>query len=182
MEIIQAVNTILPALGEHLVTEVDVVNPTVNLIINNMDLKRKELLAKGWWFNTKKIKLFPNDEKQIKLPTDTLSVFSSDAVQDGDFLVHVNTLSSTFDKGVDVVLYVDKEFNRLPEYAAYVVLYEALVQMYQTDIGKEPIVADWQQKGMLNLSQLSAQHLRNKNYSTLKSPKMRRIIGSLSGY
>ena len=181
MELLSAVNLVLPALGEHVVTSVNPKHPTVNLIVQNMTQQRRELLGRGWWFNTRTVMMYPNTDGEIHLPEETLSVLSPNAVQDGDKLVDPTTLYDKWTTGQKCVLYLDREFNRLPEYAANVVLYRALVAAYLTDIGREALLQDWQAKEQLNYAHLTAEHLRNRNYSTRRSGAYQRIVRNIRG-
>ena len=51
MKLLDAVNTVLPYLGEHPVTDIDTAHPTVDLIVAAINRHREAFLSEGWWFN-----------------------------------------------------------------------------------------------------------------------------------
>lgn len=181
MQELQAINIALTALGEHPVSKVDPQHPTVNPIRMYMEQKRRELLLKGWWFNTKHLEIYPNEDDEIRLPDDTLAVLSDFGVQDGEFLVQEGTLSKRWKTKQLCTIKVDRPFERLPDDAANWVLWQGLIDFYIADIGVEKAVEMWQQNATEAYSRLTAEHLRNKRYSTRKSPRYRRISKAIAG-
>ena len=62
MKLLDAVNLILPKLGEHRVTSVDNKHPTLAIILPEIENELKKLLARGWWFNEFDYKAYPDSE------------------------------------------------------------------------------------------------------------------------
>ena len=77
MELLEAVNTVMPYHGEHVVTDVDTTkHPTVDLILMGLERNRKALLSEGWWFNDViKVPLQPDTSGRIPAPSDSLNVY-----------------------------------------------------------------------------------------------------------
>ncbi len=185
MKLLEAINRILPALGESVVTSIDSRNPTVAIIRNAIQAQTSDLQLQEWWFNTFDVELLPNADGEVDLPVNLISwlPYDNDAIQRGDRLLNPETL--TFDWPVGTALRgqirVRVEFEDLPETAATHVLYEACVKAYVDDIGAEQSLGIWQQKSGQSRIQLEAEHLRNRKYSTLKSRRYRRIRAAMRG-
>lgn len=173
MQLLTAVNTILPKLGEHTVTSVDAKHPTVAIIQNAISEAQRTTLLRGWWFNTHSTTLYPDSEKNIALPADTLKVFTPNAsgIQRGTQLYNADTLSFAWDSPVKVDLTVGLDFELLPESAANYVLYSGCVQAYTTDIGLEQVVQMWQQESNNAFNDMLGEHLKNRRFSTVRTPQ-----------
>ena len=183
MQILEAVNLILPKLGEHTVTAVDVKHPTLAIILPLLEQKRKEILLKGWWFNEYDTVLYPDAEGKIAAPVTVLAFRSEyvDVVFRGPALYNLVERSYTFTDPVSGTLTEDVSFELLPESIANFILYSACVQAYATDIGLEKVVQVWDQESRSANAAATAEHLRNKNYSTRRSPRWWRFVHALRG-
>lgn len=183
MDLLTAVNLILPALGEHPVTSISVKHPTLAVIIPQVDAQRRAFLLRGWWFNEYKTTLYPDSEGGIALPTGLLS-FIPDSVNcavRGGALFNTDTLDFLWDSSVTGSIIMDLEFDELPDSAAQYVMYSALVTAYVTDIGLEQVVQVWGNAANAAQASVTAEHLRNKRYSTLKSARFGRLSRALRG-
>jgi hypothetical protein len=184
MRLLDAVNLILPKLGEHRVTRLDVKHPTLAVILPEVDNELRTLLNKGWWFNEFNITLHPNTEGHLILGSDILT-FTADceetAVQRGAKLYNPNTLSYVFQTPVSGRVRQYVEFDDLPESAAQAVYYSALVAAYVTDIGLTNEVQDWKTKAFSAYSDLLAEHIRQKKFSTRKSRQYLRLRRAMRG-
>lgn len=177
MDLLSAVNGVLPVLGEHPVTSTTQKHPTLAILLPIIDRKIDEECARGWWFNVAHLKLFPDSEKKIAVPIDTLA-FLPDCegpVVRGNQLFNMETQSYDFDAPVEGELTSRREFNELPESMAQYIFYSSLVQAYLTDIGLENVVSEW--KELMDTAEANAtkEHLRNKRYSTMRSPRFQRL-------
>lgn len=181
LELLTAVNLVLPKLGEHPVTNLDVNHPTLAVILPEVDNSLTELLLKGWWFNEYETTLYPDSEKHIALGVDVLSFipyYTSAAVR-GSELFNTSTLSYDWDSAVEGRITQRVEFDKLPESAAQFVWYNALISAYVTDLGVTQDVQVWQVKAGAAYTQLLAEHLRNKKYSTTKSRRYQRLRSAM---
>lgn len=183
MELLRAVNTILPKLGEHPVTSLEVKHPTLAIILPVVQHELDTLLGAGWWFNTAKYTAYPDSEKHIALPTDTLSFIPADAPASvrGLRLYNQSTLTFEWDTPVLGELITALPFHEIPNSAANVVLYQSLVNAFVTDIGLEQEVQAWQVKLTAANAVFLSEHLRNKKYSARKSPRHLRMLRAMRG-
>lgn len=173
MDLLRAVNKVLPKLGESPVTSLDTRNPTVSLILEAVDTQKRDVLLPGWWFNKFERTLYPAPStKAIAIPPGTLSVrpmHRVKAVVRGAFLIHGDTGAAQWDAPVEVELIDDVAFGDLPEAAAQYIFYMALVETYLTDIGMEAVVQQWQSLSAGAHSTLLSEHLQNRKKSTTNS-------------
>lgn len=182
MELLTAVNLILPKLGEHTVTSTSAKHPTLGIILPNIELKLTKLLEHGWWFNTADtVTLYQDTQGKIARPVDLLSLETVDGpvAMRSDYLWNTVTGTDVFTRPITGRGIYRMEFKDLPETAARVVLYEGCVESYLTDIGKESIVAEWRLEAEVAMRDLKAHHLRQKRYSTQKSNRFLRIRSAM---
>lgn len=183
MELLTAINRILPALGEHPVTSVDTKHPTLAIIVPIIEAKLDETLMRGWWFNEYPYTLYPNSEGGIDMPAGTLAYIPRDvpAIVRGRQLYNPTTVNFLWDAPVEGTLQQRVLFNELPESVATYVFYSALVQTYLTDIGLEGVVQKWEQAKMEAEATATQEHLRNKKYSTRNSSRYSRLRAAMRG-
>lgn len=184
MKLLEAVNLILPKLGEHRVTRLDIKHPTLAVILPEVENELKKLLNKGWWFNEFDATLYPDSEKKIAVGTDVLTFTpecADKAVQRGEALFNPVTLSYEFDAPVKGRIRQYVEFDSIPESAAQHVYYSGLVNAYITDIGLTQEVQAWSSQAAASWSDLLAEHLRQRKYSTRQSRKFRNLVSALRG-
>lgn len=184
MQLLEAVNLILPKLGEHRVTRLDVKHPALAIILPEIENELKQLLMKGWWFNEFNATLYPDPEGAIAVGTEALSFTSyipESAVQRGGRLYNPSTLSYVFAAPVQGRIRQYIAFDDLPESAAQFVYHSALVCSYMTDIGLSQEVQAWSAKAAAAYSDLLAEHLRQKNYSTKSTAKWQRLRSAMRG-
>lgn len=174
MELLKAVNTVLPYMGEHPVTRIEgAKHPTVDLALAAIDRQREMLLAEKWWFNRITSTILVNSDGQIDVPRDVQNVYGIDCnvIIDGTKFFNLDTGSRYFDKPIKVELVRDFEFNKLPTYAAYHVLYLACAEVYLADFGRENTVPELQSKAAEQLVLLKQQHLREMRFNATKKSK-----------
>lgn len=184
MNLLEAVNLILPKLGEHRVTSLNLKHPTLAVILPEIDNELRQLLMKGWWFNEFDTTLYPDSEGFIFVGTEVLTFTpecADSAVQRGDQLYNPVALSYVFTSPVKGRIRQYVEFNNLPESAAQFVYHSGLVNAYITDIGMTQEVQVWSTKAAAAWSDLLAEHLRQRKYSTRQSAKFRRLVSALRG-
>lgn len=182
MELLKAVNLILPAMGEHPVTRVDVRHPTLAVILPVLDSKLDSTLMRGWWFNEFKTTLYPDSEGGIAMPTDTLAFLPDEGYEGavrGSRLFNKSTLDFLWDKPVPGVIQLRLPFEELPESVATYVFYHALVQIYLVDIGLESVVGEWKLIATEAEYLATNEHLRNMRHTTRKSARYRRLRGAM---
>lgn len=183
MKLLTAINRILPALGEHPVTGIDTKHPTLAIIIPQIEAQREDFLTQGWWFNTFNASFLPSSEGTIDVPNGTLSFVPTnrDAVVRGEQFYNPVTRNYIWTGELKGTLIQDVEFEELPESAAQHVLYASLVLSYATDIGLEQVVNLWREESAKALARVEREHLRNRKYGTVRSPRWRRYTAALRG-
>lgn len=181
MELLTAVNRILPALGEHPVTSLNQKHPTLAILLPGIDGKRDDLTMQGWWFNSFDTTLYPDPEKYVAVPAECLSFVPKreQAVVRGKKLFNAVTLSYAWNAPVEGNLITRVPFNELPESVAGWVFYSALVDAYVTDIGVQSELKNWERLAGQAEARVLSEHLRNKKYTTRKSPRYQRIISAM---
>jgi hypothetical protein len=183
MELLKAVNSILPKLGEHPVTKLDIKHPTLAVILPVMESTLDAVLLRGWWFNEYDYTVHPDPQSEAWVPVDTLEFLPDEegpVVRGARFF---NTVDGSYKFPVAFKgrLTVRMPFEELPESVAYLVLFSALVEVYLTDIGLESIVAEWRGRSSVAEAQASSEHLRNRRYGTKKSHRYFRIRSAMRG-
>lgn len=185
MKLLNAINRILPALGENPIDSIDSRNPTVAVVNNAILAKLNDTMTREWWFNTYVTTLFPNDTGKVALPSNTIAWLPKDtnSVQRGGFLYNGDTMTFEWPVGVGLegVLKITVPFEELPEAAATFVLYSACIQAYVNDIGLEDTVQEWKEQEGRALIVLEAEHLRNRKYTTQSSRRYGRYRQALRG-
>ena len=187
MELLKAVNEILPKLGEHPVTSLESKNPTLGVILPQIDSEIDSVLQSGWWFNTFDVDLFPNSEGEIDVPEDTLSFVAkagqTPLVQRGERFYNKQDRSYVFPVGTKISgkLYQRMSFEELPQSAAKFVLYSALVTIYATDIGLEQVVQLWSTAATQAQALMEQEHLRQMKYTIKQSRRYGKLRRAMRG-
>lgn len=168
MKLLDAVNTVLPYLGEHPVTDIDTTHPTVDLIVKAIDRQRQALLAEGWWFNEGTVTLPVNTDGKIDTPTGIISIYGldCDVEIDGANLRDTYNNSEYFSAPITVELIKDTPFEKLPLYAAHVCLYNAATEVYTADFGVESSVQVLQSLSENARMKLNQENLRKRRYNS----------------
>lgn len=184
MTLLDAINTCLSTLGEARVTSTTVRHPTVDLIRTTIDMKKTELLERGWWFNIAQATMYPSPTNEMEYPVGALSVLGYDGEKyvprDGMlFDLDNNTKYFTEAKSMQITYNVD--FEDLPECAANVVMQRANRAVYSGDLGMDNTVVNMQQNEQASLATLETMHMRNQRHSTRKRPAWRRMRNALRG-
>lgn len=179
MKLIDAINLILPKLGEHTVTRVDTKHPSIAIILPEVENTLRQMLLKGWWFNEFEYKGMPDSEGYIFLGQDTLAFEPTDptqfAVMRGQQLFNPQTVSYKWDRAVPGIVKQYVEFDELPESAAQFVFWAACVNAYATDIGLTQEVQLWQGQAQAAYGDMLAEHIRQRKYSTRQSRRFGRL-------
>lgn len=168
MKLLDAVNTVLPYLGEHPVTDTDTAHPTVDLIIKAINRQREAVLAEGWWFNEGTLTLPLSTEGKVSTPTKILSIYGVDCDVEinGTELFNLAENSEFFTAPITVEIIKDISFEQLPLYAAHTVLYNAAVEVYTADFGVESSVQMLQSLAENARQKLMQENIRKRKYNS----------------
>lgn len=184
MQLLDAVNLIMPKLGERPVTSLEVKHPTLAVLLPIIDQTRTNTLLSGWWFNEFDTTLYPDVGGEIPVGTDVITfVPTCDgvAIVRGNRLYNPKTLTFVFDSAIKGRVVQDVEFDLLPESAATYVFYSALVEAYSTDVGVTQELPVWQTLAARAYSAMTAEHLRQRKHTTRKTRRWRQLIWALNG-
>lgn len=176
MELLQAVNTVLPHLGEHVVTRIEGTrHPTVDLITAAIERQRLTVLSAGLWFNEIIVDLPVNTDGQIDVPYGTVAVYGVDcAVEiDGERFFDLLTGSAYFSKSIKVKLIRDIEFEKLPINVALAITYAAGAEVYLQDYGRENSVEELQRMADRSWVLVHQEDLRKRRYNTQRRTRGR---------
>lgn len=120
MTIRDAINEILLSLNELPLDDTDVIEDIPIAITANkeLDIAKKNILKKGWFFNTMTMSLVPNTDGYIPVPTTFLSVDGGDAeptlvVRDWK-LFDKSLLTFIFETSKDVEIVDNISFDDIP--------------------------------------------------------------------
>lgn len=173
MQLLTAVNGILPVLGERPVTSLNATSPTLAIILPRIAQEIDDLLTPGMWFNSSSTTLYPAVDGSIDVGADVLSFVPTTvhAVLRGRALFNVADSNFTWPEPVQGNMIVRLAFDELPDSAAQFVLYSTMVSAYATDIGLEGSIQLWQAKASQAQRNMLREHLRQQKYTTRRSPR-----------
>jgi len=170
MTLLDAVNAILPYLGQHVITRVeDSRNPTVARIVSAIDRQRRSVLAEGHWFNEVTSKtLLLNTDNTVDVPLNTIAVYGKDTkvAKRGAKLYDIDNDTRYFTGPVTVKVIYDYPFEELPEYAAQYITYLAGIEVYVSDYGVENAVQQMHERKEFNRLLLVQENMRNRKWNS----------------
>lgn len=172
MELLKAVNAVLPHLGEHPITRIEGArHPTVDLILAAIERHRLSLLSSGWWFNEITMTIPVNSDNMIDVPKDSLAVYGIDCQVeiDGEKFFDLANGTRYFTKPITVRIVRDIEFTKLPVAVALYITYSAGAEVYLQDYGRENTVPELQDMATKHLYLVEQENLRKRNYNSRNS-------------
>lgn len=180
MQLLDAINIGMRAIGYDAITSERTSNPKAGIIKAAIESHTVMLLTSGWWFNTITQTIIPTEEYgTIKVPADTLAIYSFDyktryGERDG-VLYSLLDRSQKFTEPTSFKIIVNIEFQYLPEYAATHIAYKAAAETYLNDLGMDNNVSKLEQTALQNFQLLHMEHLRNMDMYTHRTKRRRRI-------
>lgn len=184
MTLLDAINTCLSSLGEARVTSTTVRHPTVDLIRSTINLKKAELLERGWWFNTAQATMYPSSTGEMEYPVNALSVLGYCGemyVPRGGMLFDLDNNTQYFTEPKSMQITYDMDFEDLPECAANVVMQRSNRAVYAGDLGIDTAVQNMQYNEQVNMATLDTMHMRNMRHSTRQRRAWQRMRNALKG-
>lgn len=169
MELLKAVNAILPHLGEHVVTRIEgAKHPTVDLITAAIERQRLTVLSEGLWFNERKVTLLVNTDGQIDVPYGAIAVYGNkcNVELDGERFMDLDSGSNYFTKPIHVKLIMDIEFEKLPINVALAITWAAGAEVYLQDYGRENSVEELQRMADRSWVLVHQENLRKRGYNS----------------
>lgn len=164
---LDAVNIILPYLGEHTVSTLNSRSPTVSLIQAALKNSANTLLAEGFWFNKQTRKLYPDSSGIIYTPDSMLALYPTGNIlfePRGNKLWDITNSTWYFESEVEAVIIDNLIFEELPLYAQETCCYMAAIELYTKDFGVDSTVQLLQQKYQQAALLLRQENLRKQKY------------------
>lgn len=144
MTTLEAVNLMLSAIGEAPVNSIESpVLSDVALAKKDLDNACRQLMQRGWDFNTDVERVFPPDSLTgaIALPANTLKVDASDSsrwvTQRGGYLYDKESNTNVFTSPVTLDIVYLYDFDDLPAHAQQYILMKAARQFQKGALGGE---------------------------------------------
>lgn len=155
MNLLQAVNTALPYIGEFPVDSLDATpNPTVQQLLDLINKHLTAICSKGYWFNRRILELKPDIYGSIQLPDRTLNYYVHQrdllcqGVQtyflDGNLLANEN--GRVWKAPLKVHCTMELDFDNLPDVAQQVIIQSATIDLYLQVIGADQTLQTLQQR------------------------------------
>lgn len=172
MDLLKAVNYVLPKLGTNIVTRVDIRHPDLAVLLPIIELTRQATLVRGWWFNKYRYTVYPNEDGELVLGEDALTFIADkhdEAFQRGRKLFNPRTGNFQFTAPVSGQVIQDVAYDDLPLVAQHYVMCAALSDAYLTDIGTTEDLQNISGLLVNAHSNLLSEHLRHKKFSTRRN-------------
>lgn len=183
MDLLKAVNIILPWMEENKVTTVDTRHPTVSIILSNLDHHRGLILDYGYWFNREERRYLLTPDSTVEAPENARTFYTKDKNLRyeirGDLVYDLQAGSFTIPEPFEAVTLVDLPFDELPEAAANLAVWRACIDSYLPDFGVTQSVTGMQMREQNAQFLLEREHLRKSNYGTQRSPFRARYLSML---
>lgn len=186
MKLINATNHILGVLGEATVTTTQIQHPTVASILETIDMEKDSFLENGLWFNTREVKMYPNESGAIEVPTNAL--FIRDIEKDNNLYVErsgglydVTADSSVFTEPVDLEIIYNLDFEDLPESVARAIMYNAAYIKYVSEFGVDNTAKQEQQFALKAEASVKKQNLKSRKYNSNRNKSFYRITSFIKG-
>jgi len=183
VELLTAVNSILPFLEENTVTNINTKHPTVALVLGKLDNAREFLLTKRYWFNNEKKQFYLAPDGRANVGTNLLAMYTTDKRLNyearGQFVYDLNNSTYILPSAFEAQITVDLTFEELPHFAALWVQWRAAVEAYTQDFQVDQVVQILSTREIEAMAMLEREHLRKRNFSSMRSPPGHRFINSL---
>ena len=185
MDLLTAVNNILPWMEENKVTTVDTKHPTVALILDKIDLNLEKILNEGYWFNTEHKKFFLTPEGTVNRPVNMIALYPDDASLNyearGDKIYDLSNSTFQIPAPFEASIRVSLDFAEIPEAAARTVMWRAGIDAYVPDFGLANSVQVMMAREQEAYALLQREHLRKKRFSAMNSAAGFRYLNALRG-
>lgn len=184
MQLLDAVNYVLPKLGEHQVTSLDARSPTLRILLQLFQYHRQVILRRGWWFNEGVHTMQLNQYSEIEIGEDILSVsstYGNTVARRGNKLFNIDTQTYKFSAPVQVRTLTDLDWDLLPSAVQDWVKHAVLLDQLVTDQGVTQELQVWEEARATAERQTLAEHLRARKYSTMGSRRAQRILSAVRG-
>lgn len=184
---LQAVNVMLRAIGSSTVSSMDVGLPDVANARETLREQNKLVQARGWWFNTEYGVVYqPNSTtKEISIGRDVEKLEQPSTVvsKRGTKLFNMETNSYQFDTPVKFQKVVRiLPWENIDDSVQRAVLYGAVVQFVEDEVGDKGKAEKWERKAMQAYSQLVSNDLASAGHNVLDRQRILRARAGVRPY
>jgi hypothetical protein len=186
---LQAVNKILAAVNEAPVASLPATRRDAVLAEAVLDEVTREVLSRGWHFNTETITVTPNVSNEIPVQATWAKVDLNDpSYYRGDYdivvrdakLYNTVTNSSTFTTSMKVEVVLFQDFEKIPEAARRYIMVRA-ARIFQDTAAGAPNIHQFQERDeMMALLDLRDQEATDADYTVFDSWAVQRVVNRLS--
>lgn len=173
-----AVNTILRELNENPLASLDIQYPTLSIVIPALDAAQIEVLAQGFWFNTRYcVTLQPDETGEVPVPDDTI-VFIPECHEitfEGTRFIHANT-GAPWTQAVRGTLITNMPFETIPVPVQYAITYLAAFSAYVTDNGSDATSQRLEATFARWAGSVTREHVRARKPSARRSRSVRKYL------
>jgi len=185
MNLLTAVNRILPYLSEGSTTSVNDGHPVTASVVAALDTERLNLLQEGYWFNQRTQTLALSLAGEVQVPSTCLSGYCPELrdiieVRDGK-LLNLTTNTTVFPQPVLYQYTEDLGYSQLPLAAQEVVLWKAALTVYVPDFEVDRTAGAMQQYLQRAEGLLTREHLRHIRMDTRSKRAATQILSALRG-
>jgi hypothetical protein len=181
---LEIINAMLASVGSDPQSDPDSQHPDAVAAREQIAGKLEEVLLERWWFNTDyALKLVPNAQGEIVLPSNTLRVDPSDTsavfVQRGTRLY--DPVNHTYEIGAEVYvdISINMEVEELPAVAGAYLKALCKRSYYIDQDGDDNKAAQYLRDLNIALAALKKQHLSSLNLNATSRPRVAAILGGI---
>lgn len=185
MKHLKAVNNLLKMIGTRKVTSVDIQHPDVIDAVDALEDWKEKLLKRGWWFNRMaSVTMTPNSQGFIVFATNVIRYEYSNPRQKQVYpllakrdnrLLNVEQNTFTFTQSLVLDLYIDLDWNDLPDAAQQYIVYRAGADLVRDKIEDTVKVNDLKGDAQEQMNELDAEELRTAQYNMFDNPATARV-------
>jgi hypothetical protein len=183
VDLLTAVNNVLPFMQENPVTSLTIKHPTVALLVNKMDAARMLLLTDGYWFNDEIKTFYLTPDGKVAVPNNLLSLYPTDKSLNyeirGGFIYDLDNSTFTIAQSFTANITTELAFEDLPLFAALAVQWRGATEAYAGDFTVDTTAKLLKQNELEAQGLLDREHLRKRNYSAMRSNPGFRYLNAL---
>lgn len=186
MNVLEAMNTVLPFLQSPEATSEDSRHPMAVRVRSAIQNTLRRRLAQGFWFNTLELSLAPAPDGRISVPSGALEVSpvgTHDLIETrGTYLYNLSTGSPVFSEPLQCRVVQSLQFQECPELFQAWVMWEAAYNVYSTRFDAADSTAQLLGSNVGMAEQyVRREHLRHRRFRTVDTAAGRRILSALRG-
>ena len=179
MDELTIINSMLAVIGEHPVSSVNSLHPTVVIARQLLSSENEQMQGKGWFFNTEYgVTLKPAADGRVVVPSNTLRIKSpgGQLAQRGTVLYNMDGHTDIFTEDVQVDITYRVDIEDLPPNAATYLNARACYKMFLNEDGEGRKMQELKEERERAYQMLNTEHIHflGRNFST--SPASLRVL------